>query len=101
MTRPICLALSLAAGLALSQTRTVTVSAADVAADVAQLELLPDGGCAARWCGQVVDSEGTRHRECSERLEVQGATARGRCLDVLSAGVGPVRRALRFDGGTP
>jgi hypothetical protein len=86
-----------------AQTRTVTIQAAAVVADVAQLEALPDGGCAARWCGQVVDSDGQTHRECTARLELRGAVPRSRCADVLNAGVAPVRAALRFavDGGAP
>lgn len=89
--------------VALAQLRAVTVDASSYRSGTATLEALPDGGCQARWCGEVVDSEGAPQRACSELVELRSSTNRNRCVGLLEAGAPRVLRELRFavDGGSP
>lgn len=88
--------------VALGQTRTETYQAADVAVNDARLLVLPDGGCAAMWCGQVQSAAGDVTRTgCTNYIELTQAANRNACASVLAVGTPRVLRALNFavDGG--
>lgn len=101
--RLVAVVLFLVALAALAQSRTVTLDAAGYRATSTVLDVLPDGGCAVRWCGEVPDSDGTPQRACTELVELRTSTNRNRCDALVSAGVPRVLRELRFavDGGSP
>lgn len=91
------------AAVAVAQTRTVTMDAADYRPTGVQLEPLPDGGCSARWCGEVTDSDNVPQRACTELVDLRAALNRNRCAALVEAGAARVMRELRLpvDGGEP
>lgn len=89
--------------VALAQLRAVTVDASSCRSGTVTLEALPDGGCQARWCGEVTTSEGDAERACTELVVLRGSANQSRCSALLSAGAPRVLRELRFtvDAGNP
>jgi starvation-inducible outer membrane lipoprotein len=92
----VVLALGLSA-LAFAQSRVDTYSAASVSVTDVQLMPLPDGGCAARWCGEVIATDGeTKQSSCTPPVELRGAANQNRCAQLVQAGTGRLLRNLRF-----
>lgn len=69
-----------------------------------KLTPLPDGGCAAEWCGTVASSDGgVQLYDCAAR-ELGALVNQNRCAGLQSAGVGALSRQLRLAldaGATP
>lgn len=95
----VCLSISVPA-----QTRRDDFTPGNAVTTQAQLEPLPDGGCAVRGCGELVsDDGGTTLRACTQQFELQTAPNRSRCAALLDTVTPRVLNALRFnvDGGAP
>lgn len=87
---------------AAAQIRTDTYSEASVRVSVIALQPQPDGGCAARFCGEAPSVDGRSVlRACTELVEL--TSTRSRCLDLVTAGEDQVSVALKIsaDGGQP
>lgn len=68
------------------------------------LNPLPDGGCAARWQGHNVSSDGgTELTAVTPQVELRTSVQQNRCAGLAAAGVPRVNRELRLDpdGGAP
>lgn len=80
-----------------AQTRQDTYNAASLEVEEAVLTRLPDGGCAARWCGSVTSTDGgNRLNACSAPRELSVGANRTACLNALDLGAPRVRQALKF-----
>lgn len=91
------LALLFLALIATAQTRVDTFTTPTV--ERATLWALPDGGCAAQWCGTTrTDDGGVTDTRCTPDTELRAAVNRNRCEGLLAAGEGRLARELRFDG---
>lgn len=92
------LIVSIAALTLFGQTRTDTFDAQTITITEMVLTPRPDGGCAARWCGEVTSADGgVELSACTDGVELKGATNQNRCAQLGAAGVNRVGRALRFD----
>lgn len=86
------------AALAVAQTRRDDFDATGVVVTEGHLTALPDGGCAMRWWGFVDSADGgVELTAYTDVVELRGATNQNRCAQLLSAGIGRVSRAMRFD----
>lgn len=104
ITISILVALGTVAAMAQAQSRADAFDAQRVEVTSTVLDPLPDGGCAARWCGLLTsDDGGTTLRACTELVELRSATNQNRCAGLAAAGVPRIQRELRFpvDGGAP
>lgn len=98
---PLFLVVSLAA---LAQSRTDVFDPSQVSVTAIDLQPLPDGGCAAKWCGELPsDDAGIVLRACTDVVELRATVNQNRCAALVNAGAARVLRELRFavDGGTP
>lgn len=91
-------------GASVAQTRDDSFDAAAVAITAIQLEPQADGGCAARWCGEIVSVDGgATARGCTDVVQLKATVNQNRCTGLANGGVNRVLRELRFDvdGGAP
>lgn len=88
--------LMLVAKSALAQTRQVAWDGAELVTTQVTLDLLPDGGCSANWCGTVPTDDGPQSA-CTGAMQLRTAARRNDCLALSSAGTTRLLRVLRFD----
>lgn len=89
---------------ALAQDRTEVFFPEDVSVTAMSLQPLADGGCAARWCGELPsDDAGIVLRACTDVTELRNSLNQARCAGLEVAGAPRVLQGMRFavDGGTP
>lgn len=87
---------------ALAQTRTDDFPVAAVQVTEIVLSPRPDGGCAARWCGEVNSTDGgTQLAACTDEVELSTPGNGPRCIGLVNAGTLRVARALRFNVNPP
>lgn len=92
------------ATVVVAQTRSDVFSESAVAVTAIHLQPLADGGCAARWCGELPSEDGgIVLRACTDVVELRATLNQNRCAALEAAGEARVLRELRFpvDGGAP
>lgn len=98
MNRTTLLFLSLLSFIVMAQNRQDTFDPASLSVDEVHLTTLPDGGCASRWCGSAVSTDGgVQLAACTDSIELRATVNQNRCAGLANAGVNRVGRALRFD----
>ncbi len=86
--------------VALAQSRTDDFPLASVEVTEIVLTPRPDGGCGARWCGEVESADGgVAVAACTDVVELGGNL--GRCTGLVTAGTLRVAKALRFNVSPP
>jgi uncharacterized NAD(P)/FAD-binding protein YdhS len=75
----------LCAGIAFAD-RVVTLSTARSKVTRVDAISRPDGGCAARACGELNDSAGNFVRQSCSNFTDLDAAARTRCLNIINSG---------------
>lgn len=83
-----------------AQVRTDTFDAAKVRPNTLQLSAMPDGGCAAIWCGDLTSNEGTvKLSECSSAWELDTPSLRSTYCGAITFGKAKLAPRFGFDGG--